>query len=102
MEVVHYNTAKFAVGDILKVSEKFPIGHYRVPTYMRGKTVKVTEVIGKYINPETEAFGKNAGDKMWCYHVTIHEPELWPDYQGQPQDSVIIEIFESWLEPVKK
>jgi nitrile hydratase len=101
MAIIHYNPARFAVGDILKIVERYPVGHYRVPIYMRGKQVTVTEVIGKYIDPETEAFGKNAGDKMWCYHVGIKQTDLWSDYTGRQQDRLIIEVFESWLEPVK-
>lgn len=100
MEIVHYNKAKYAVGDIVRVAVRYPVGHYRVPMYMRGKQVRITQKIGVYVNPETEAFGKNAGDKMWCYHVAIPQTELWPDYQGKGQDSLIIEIFESWLMPV--
>ncbi|MEO6315266.1 MAG: SH3-like domain-containing protein [Chitinophagaceae bacterium] len=101
METIEHNPAKFAVGDEALVAQKFPIGHYRVPMYMRGKKVRILRRLGKYINPETEAFGKNAGDKLWCYLVTITQIELWPAYQGKAIDKLEIEIFEPWLEPVK-
>jgi nitrile hydratase len=102
MHIVEHNPARYTAGDVVKVAEKFPIGHYRVPMYMRGKTVRILRIIGRYINPEEEAFGKNAGDKFWCYLVTIEQNVLWPGYQGLPQDKLEIEIFEPWLEPVKQ
>jgi nitrile hydratase len=102
MHIVEHNPARYTAGDVVKVAEKFPIGHYRVPMYMRGKTVRILRIIGRYINPEEEAFGKNAGDKLWCYLVTIEQNVLWPGYQGLPQDKLEIEIFEPWLEPVKQ
>ena len=101
MQVVHHSPAKFTVGDIVNVSIRYPIGHYRVPMYMRGKQVKIVRVLGRYINPEEEAFGKNAGGKLWFYLISIRQKNLWPAYLGDESDRLEIEVFEPWLEPLK-
>lgn len=102
MITVEHNPALFKEGDRAKVAEKFPIGHYRVPMYMRGKNVVIAKNLGRYINPETEAFGKNAGDQIWHYLVKLPQKELWPDYIGEDIDMLEIEVFENWLEPIKQ
>ena len=101
MIAIDHSPAKYKVGDELSVSVRYPIGHYRVPMYMRGKKVKVVRLLGHYVNPEEEAFGRNAGDKTWCYMVTIDQKELWPSYAGDKIDRLEIEVFEPWLEPLK-
>ncbi len=101
MQIVHHNPAEFEVGNAANVALRYPIGHYRVPMYMRGKQVKILRVLGLYINPEEEAFGRNAGSKIWSYLVTIQQKELWPEYQGHKNDRLEIEIFEPWLENLK-
>lgn len=102
MITVEHNPALFKEGDIVKVDEKFPIGHYRVPMYLRGKTVTIVKNLGRHINPELEAFGKNAGDEAWYYQVRILQKELWPDYTGKECDSLEIEVFEPWLKSIKE
>ena len=101
MQIVHHSPAKFMVGDIVNVSIRYPIGHYRVPMYMRGKQVKIVRVLGRYINPEEEAFGKNAGGKLWFYLISIRQKDLWSGYLGDESDRLEIEVFEPWLEPLK-
>ena len=101
MQPIDHCPAKYKVGDEVSVSVRYPIGHYRVPMYMRGKRVKVERVLGHYVNPEEEGFGRNAGDKTWCYLVTIDQKNLWPAYAGHPIDRLEIEIFEPWLESIK-
>lgn len=98
---IPHNPAKFNENDLVSVMEKFPIGHYRVPTYIRGKQGVVVRNLGRYINPETESFGKNAGDKLWYYAVRFQQKDLWPDYEGLDTDKLDIEIFENWLELLK-
>jgi nitrile hydratase len=89
----------FKVGDRVRISARYPIGHYRVPTYMRGKCGAVEFVIEPTaVNNEEEAFGRNAGKKGYYYRVGVPLAELWPGYTGPPQDRLIIEIFEGWLE----
>jgi hypothetical protein len=97
---VEHQPARFKEGEAIRIAEKFPIGHYRTPTYVRGKQGTIVKILGKYINPEREAFGKNAGDKLWYYMVSIPQKELWENYQGQDTDLLEIEVFDNWLEPI--
>lgn len=89
----------FAAGDHVVISMRFPIGHFRVPTYIRGKTGTVESVIKPTnLNNEEEGFGRNAGNKRHYYRIAIPLTELWPGYSGSPNDSLRIEVFETWLE----
>jgi nitrile hydratase len=51
----------FAAGDRIKVAVRFPVGHFRVPNYIRGKQGVIEAVIPRPgINNEEEGFGRNA------------------------------------------
>ncbi|MFC3559085.1 SH3-like domain-containing protein [Pedobacter jamesrossensis] len=100
IKTVEHHPSPLEIGSRVKVASKFPIGHYRVPMYIRGKEGQVVRNLGKYINPEQEAFGKNAGNKLWYYMVSFDQGMVWPDYVGEPADKLEIEIFENWLEKV--
>ena len=89
----------FRPGDAVRILTRSPIGHYRVPTYLRGKVGTVEAVIEPAaIDNEQEGFGRNAGAKRHYYRVAIPIPEIWPDYVGSPQDGLRIEVYETWLE----
>jgi nitrile hydratase len=89
----------FAAGDLVTISKRSPIGHFRVPNYIRGKQATVESVIEPIaINNEEEGFGRNAGNKRHYYRVAIPLAELWEGYTGSPADGLRIEVFETWLE----
>jgi len=89
----------FKAGDFVKIAVRFPIGHYRVPNYIRGKHGRVEAVIEpRAVNNEDEGFGLNAGVKRHYYRLAIPLTELWPNYTGSPDDGLRIEVFETWLE----
>ena len=89
----------FAPGDRVRVSARFPIGHYRVPQYIRGKTAVIERVIEpRAVNNEEEGFGRNAGSKRHYYRIAILMTKLWPGYAGSASDCLCIEVFETWLE----
>jgi nitrile hydratase len=89
----------FKTGDDVRIAELFPIGHYRVPNYVRGKRGRVEAVIEPpAVNNEEEGFGRNAGIKRHYYRLAIPLRELWPDYAGSRADGLRIEVFELWLE----
>jgi len=91
----------FTAGQRVRVGVRFPVGHYRVPRYIRGKHGIVENVIEpKAINNEEEGFGRNAGVKRHYYRIAFPLVELWPQYAGSARDGLRIEVHESWLERV--
>jgi nitrile hydratase len=89
----------FTPGDDVKISTRSPIGHFRVPNYIRGKHGTVEAVIFPAgLNNEEEGFGRNAGNKRHYYRLSIPLTELWPGYAGSSKDGLRIEVFENWLE----
>lgn len=91
----------FRPGDRIRIGTRTPVGHYRVPTYLRGRSGIVEAVIvPAAIDNEEEAYGRNAGSRRHYYRVAFPMNELWADYKGAPHDSLRIEVFESWLERV--
>ena len=91
----------FKAGDRVRISVRYPVGHYRVPIYMRGKRGTVEKILEPAaINNEEEGFGRNAGSKGFYYRVAVPLTELWPGYAGPPQDRLVIEVFETWLERI--
>ena len=90
---------RWSVGDIVAISQRFPVGHYRVPQYIRGKRGVIQAILHPAaVNNEQEGFGLNAGLKGHYYRVAISLSELWPRYVGSPSDMLCIEVFETWLE----
>src|SRR4051812_22979927 len=91
----------FAPGDRVRISVRYPVGHYRVPLYLRGKTATVEAIIlPTMLDNEEEGFGRNAGLKGFYYRVGLALADLWPDYGGSKRDSLRIEVFETWLERI--
>ncbi|QLH49962.1 MAG: nitrile hydratase subunit beta [Candidatus Accumulibacter cognatus] len=91
----------FKAGDDVRISVRYPVGHYRVPAYIRGKLATVEAVMEPpAVNNEEEGFGRNAGSKGHYYRVAIPLTALWPGYAGSLPDSLRIEVFETWLERV--
>lgn len=89
----------FVPGDAVRVLTRQPIGHYRVPTYLRGKRGTVEAVIEPAaVDNEQEGFGRNAGRRRHYYRVAFPMAEVWPDYAGASRDGLYIEIFETWLQ----
>ncbi len=95
----HEQAPLFAAGEQVRVSVRFPVGHYRVPNYIRGKLGTIEQVIApRAVNNEEEGFGRNAGSTGFYYRVAIPLASLWPGYAGASEDGLRIEIFETWLE----
>ncbi len=58
--------AAFKAGDDVKIAMRFPIGHFRVPNYIRSKHGNVGAVIEpRAINNEDEGFGRNGRNRIF-------------------------------------
>jgi nitrile hydratase subunit beta len=69
--------------------------HLRTPHYVRGRQGAVQRVLGTFANPEALAFGRK-GEPRVLYHVLFDQSPIWNE--GETGDTVLIEIFEHWLE----
>ncbi|MBP2296451.1 SH3-like domain-containing protein [Azospirillum rugosum] len=91
----------FAPGDAVRIRTLSPVGHYRVPLYLRGKAASVEAVIRPAaIDNEEEGYGRNAGSRRHYYRVAVPMTAIWADYRGNAADSLRIEVFETWLERI--
>jgi nitrile hydratase len=89
---------RFRAGDRVTVRDDYPIGHIRTPVYIRGKTGVVTHYLGAFRNPERLAIGQDGLPKKDLYEVRFRQTDIWPDYAGPAGDSLLIDIYEHWLE----
>ena len=92
--------SKFSLGDKVRVIERSQPGHVRTPMYVRGKSGVIERIVGPQPNPETLAYGQSGLPYKMLYRVNFSQKVLWPDYEGEDNDSLEIEIYEHWLEQV--
>jgi nitrile hydratase len=89
---------RFSLGENVIVRHIDTHSHVRTPTYVRGKSGIVVATLGTYRNPEQLAYGADGLPMLPLYRIRFRQTDLWPNYDGQPQDSAVVEIFEPWLE----
>ena len=92
-------SARFGVGERVRVRSAFPLGHVRTPFYIRGKTGTVERILGPFRNPEELAYGRAGEPAQPLYRVRFLQREVWPNYAGAAADTVDVEIYQHWLEP---
>ena len=90
----------FKVGDAVRVREMYSPGHIRTPWYVRGQTGMIERLCGVFGNPEELAYARAGTPRQPLYRVRFAQRDLWPDYVGAKLDSVEIELYQHWLEPV--
>jgi len=90
--------ARYAKGARVRARNLNPVGHTRLPRYVRGKAGVIARDWGVFVFPDTNAH--HAGTKpQHCYSVSFDARELW----GKSADSrerVYIDLWEDYLEPV--
>src|SRR5437879_5183760 len=75
-----------------------PLGHVRTPYYIRGKTGVIERILDVFPNPEEKAYGRSGLPGQRLYRVRFPQKEVWPDYDGPPEDTVDVELYHHWLE----
>ena len=94
------SAARFATGQRVRIADRTPPVHHRVPAYAKGRTGIVERVCGRHGEPEK--FIRGDGEpRQRVYRVRIPQQELWRGYEGTSGDQLEIEIFEHWLEPAE-
>jgi nitrile hydratase len=74
-----------------------PVGHTRLPRYIRGRLGIVQGNHGGFVFADTRAHG--LGDQpQHVYSVRFEARELWGPEAG-PNDAVYIDLWDSYIEP---
>jgi nitrile hydratase len=94
--VVGTDSARFSVGDQVVVRDIHPIGHTRVPRFVRGRPGVVLHVAPSFPFPDASAHGLPTRSEH-TYHVKFEARALWTDAAGS-HESVIVDLWESYLE----
>jgi len=88
-------------GQAVRVRDRWPEAegpaHVRTPHYLRGREGWVERFLGTFPDPGELAFGRPA-PRCALYHVAFAQPPIFED--GVAGDSVVVELFEHWLEPL--
>lgn len=91
---------RFSAGERVRVRDDRPERvarlHLRTPHYVRGRSGTVQRVLGAFPNPEALAFNRPAEPRV-LYHVLFDQQPVWGE--GEGGDTLLIELFEHWLEP---
>jgi len=89
---------QFQNGARVRVNAWYPPGHVRTPHFIRGCNGTVIGCPGVYANPEALAYGRTNDPKKPLYRVQFNQRDVWPDYQGSDHDTLVVDIYEHWLE----
>lgn len=88
----------FKAGQQVRARNLNPVGHTRLPRYVRAKRGVVVLDRGVFLFPDTNAH--LLGEKpQHLYSVQFAARELWGE-QASPKDSVRLDMWDDYLEPV--
>ena len=87
---------RFAVGDLVVARNLNPVGHTRLPRYVRGKRGTIDRLRGVQVFPDTNAHGLDPRPQA-VYSVRFTGRELWGDV-ADPKQTLYIDLWESYLE----
>ena len=88
-------------GTLVRIADRTPVGHMRTPAYVRGRVGRIERYCGAFPNPEDLAYGGDGLPARDLYRVRLSQAALWPAYEGAARDTLEIEIYDHWLEPVR-
>jgi nitrile hydratase beta subunit len=89
--------ASFRVGQRVRARNVNPVGHTRLPRYVRGKVGTVDRDHGIFVFPDTNAHF--LGEKpQHVYSVRFDARELWGE-QASRRDSVYLDMWDDYLAP---
>jgi nitrile hydratase subunit beta len=90
--------ARFKPGDRVRARNLHPVGHTRLPRYVRSRCGVIERHHGGFVFADTRAHG--LGDQpQHLYSVRFEARELWGP-QAPPHDALYLDLWESYLEPV--
>ena len=89
----------YSDGASVRVLTGSPANHFRTPAYIQGYVGIIDALCGVYPNPESLAHGGDGLPRQPLYRIRLRQTELWPDYAGNTSDTLLVDVYQHWLEP---
>ncbi len=89
---------KFKPGQRVVARNLNPLGHTRVPRYIRGRSGTVDRDHGVFVFPDTNAAGTGKSPQH-VYSVRFEASEVWGAETGA-KDAIYIDLWDDYLDPV--
>ena len=90
---------RYANGAPVRIRVDAPAHHCRTPAYIQGRRGVVVAWCGVYPNPESLAHGGDGLPAQPLYRIRLRQTDLWPDYAGHPADTLLVDVYQHWLQP---
>jgi nitrile hydratase subunit beta len=90
---------RFEPGQPVRARNANPPTYDRLPSYLKGRPGVVDAHCGSFPHPEDLAAGRLAEPGAHCYRIRFRAHDLWGESAEGPEDSVCVDLFESYLEP---
>ena len=97
--IVAAEPVRYANGARVRIRVDAPAHHYRTPAYIQGRSGVVAALCGVYPNPESLAHGGDGQPAQPLYRIRLRQIDLWPDYAGHPADTLLVDVYQHWLQP---
>jgi nitrile hydratase len=91
------SSPRFDIGQQVRARDLNPIGHTRLPRYVRGRVGTVARIHGGFVFPDTNAHFQGEHPQH-LYSVRFEARGLWGDEAG-PRDGVYLDLWEDYLQP---
>jgi nitrile hydratase beta subunit len=88
--------ARFPIGQAVRARNINPLGHTRLPRYVRGRIGAITADHGGHVFPDTNAHGLGEAPQR-LYQVRFEAAELWGE-GADGRAAVYLDLWESYLE----
>ncbi len=86
----------FKRGDAVVARKINPLGHTRLPRYVRGRSGVIDRDHGVFTFPDTNAMSRHKKPQH-CYSVRFTARELWGG-DASARDSVYVDLFDDYLD----
>jgi len=92
-------TPRFQVGQHVRARNINPLGHTRLPRYVRGRAGVIEQDRGVQAFPDTH-LTVPVKKEQHVYSVRFAARELWGE-QASPRDAVYLDLWDDYLEPAR-
>jgi nitrile hydratase subunit beta len=87
---------RFVIGDKIRTRNINPLGHTRLPRYVRGRKGEILLSHGAHVWPDRSAHG-HGDDPQFLYAVRFTARDLWGH---DNDDAVTVDCWEPYLDPL--